>query len=264
MKNSFHKFLTKILFCATIFGALPKSHAGWFAFHETSLLSPSQQIDLQHAFVRTLVTKCFYFASQLKDDLLRQLLSQATRGVPLGNAIYGLLLCEGHRQADLDDIFSTINADVVQLNFQRLHTKNNCLQSLTSEDDGLFNAAIRETVRTFVGSWQPEQLEEGFNVVWESLIGACDLTSIPEETITNLSDKYENIRTHFDGLIQAEGNNVCEKFAHYLASALMQNISEQTDVGCCGGCLKTCFKVSTEYIVPLCHVIVKIIEITAK
>ncbi|MDR0647453.1 MAG: hypothetical protein LBF43_03395 [Puniceicoccales bacterium] len=254
MKNSFHKVLTKILFCAMMMGTSSKAHAWWFPFPEPSSLNEEQQKALIHSCLGNFVSKFHHFAQDLQGNLLQQFLSQCRGGLTLGDMFYRHLLNKDSKQANLENVLSAIDADMVMYRFETNDPNN----------DGLVNVVICKTVKSFAGLWSQEQLEEAFETLWSSFTTPITLTAIPHEAMEGLLDQYPDIMQHCDGLLLAEGENLCEKIANHFSASLISCISEQGD-GCgCLACIRTCFHIGKTYIAPAAMGILKVIEIVSQ
>jgi hypothetical protein len=235
-------------------GTLSKAHAWWFPFPEASSLSEEQQKVLIGTCMRNFISKFRHFAQDLQGNLLQRFLSQCKGGLTLGNMFYGHLLREDHKQANLENVLSAIDADPVMSRFE----------TNDSNSDGLVNAVICKTVKSFVGLWSQEQLEEAFETLWLSFTDTIELIAIPDEIMTGLLDQYPDIIQHCNGLLSAEGDNLCEKIANHFAASLIALVAEQAEGGCCLSCMQTVFHVGKTYIIPAAIGILKVIEIVGR
>jgi hypothetical protein len=264
MRKSLYKIFTNVLFCGTMLGALSKVHAGWFTFPEPSSLSIEQQRALTCTYMRHFISKFSGFSQALTGSLLGQFQAQCGQNVTLGDVFYRYLLHKERKQENLEDILSAANTDIVMLLFRASNVRTGNLQTAARLSDGLVNVAICETVKSFTAIWLPEQLEEAFEVLWNSLAEPNEWTSIPDDVIAEVLSEYPSIEHHCRNLALAKGDNLCEKVANYLAILLTSHINEQIENNCCCLCIKTCYSISTDFIIPVAMGILKVIELTAK
>ncbi|MDR0393050.1 MAG: hypothetical protein LBH52_02350 [Puniceicoccales bacterium] len=263
MKGLFHKFLTHTLFFGILSGPFPKVHAGWFTFPELSSLNMEQQRALTCTYMRHFISKFSDFSQALTGNLLGQLQAQCGQSVTLGDVFYRYLLHKERKQENLEDILSAANADIVMLFFRAPNVQTNDLQAATQLGDGLVNVAICKTVKSFAAIWSQEQLEEAFEVLWNSLAEPNEWTSIPDDVIAGALSEYPSIEHHCRNLALAKGDNLCEKVANYFAILLTSHINEQIENNCCCLCMKTCWSISRDFIIPVAMGISKVIELTA-
>ncbi|MDR2396683.1 MAG: hypothetical protein LBD69_02430 [Puniceicoccales bacterium] len=263
MRNFLYKTLTNVLFCVTMLGALSRVHAGWFTFPEPSSLSMEQQRVLMRTYIRHFISKFSDFSQALTGNLLGQLQAQCGQSITLGDVFYRYLLHKERKQENWENVLSAANTDIVMLLFREPNVRTNDLQAVTQLNDGLVNVAICKTVKSFAAIWSQEQLEEAFEVLWNSLAEPNEWIFIPDDVIAGVLNEYPDIEHHCRNLALAKGDNLCEKVANYLAILLTSYINEQIENNCCCLCMKTCWSISRDFIIPVAMGILKVIELTA-
>ncbi|MDR2768989.1 MAG: hypothetical protein LBB19_00300 [Puniceicoccales bacterium] len=144
-------------------------------------------------------------------SLLYQLQAKCGRNVTLGDVLYGCLLHRERKQENLEDVLSAANADIVMLRFRAPNVSVSGLQAAIPSNDGLVNVAICKTVKSFAAIGSQEQLEEAFEVLWNSLAEPNKWISIPDDVIAGALNEYPDIEHHCRNLALAKGDNLCEK-----------------------------------------------------
>ena len=218
-------------------------NAGPFSFPEESTLSKEQRKTLQTLFIEK---SALAIKSAFSEEYYPQKLVSALKKDPqidLVKLVMVGLLDTSRKAKDLKIILNY--SDKYDATPQQAEKE---YQTATmADEDGLFNAIIRETLKTFKKCIVTDdvsdktQLTEAFNVLWETVVGAwvCDFSEkFWEEIVEEYSDSQ--LTKILATLKDAEGSNICEKIASFLATTIKVQADNAAD-SCCARCCKgTC------------------------
>lgn len=265
--NTKAKFISKIVIGGFL-TSMPLSQADLFVFPELSTLTPLQQTSLKVLCIKSGVDGVKTLFNEFQKDTLKKAVNLWMKSsFSLSQVFMTYLFNESRKENDWEAVLAYNDAVEQKLpNPEKIYK-----EALKSENDGLFNGIIRETLKSFkqcilLDSIEDSaQLEEAFNVLWNCLTDANGTFDVDPETVEKVKSQFPDfdIAGTFKSVSEASGKNLCEKIANFLETAIKNAIQQGTQDGnCCCECLgKTCncIKASLPYVAEVGKITIAII-----
>ena len=224
-----------VLSCASIV------NAEFFNFPEESTLSKVQQRTLKALFIttatggiKTLITS---FDAEILTHITKNYLKNSD-SQSLVDVILHYLLNTDRKEKDLNEILGNQSSIDISL----INADNVYKDAIKRENDGLFNGIIRETLSIFKTYIlldtvsDKKQLNEAFNVLWDTISANKAILKLDEDSIQSLTERYPDLKiaSLIEKLNNSNGKTICEKIANLLASTIEEKIEETIESHCCG------------------------------
>ena len=262
MKLQF-KFITGLLLMVTLWGT-SFVQADLFVFPEKSLLTQRKQEAIRKIFMDVMLEASNAFIVYLQNPGFSKTIKASLNNPTVLKRIFLERLFKYSRKKDDKKMINQFICDVKH--------EEDFSVIINSDNDGLFNGIIRETIREYAAEYltyvenKKEVLREIFNVLWEGITNKDLVCCVDTNFISAIKEmigdqlSVDVIGAAFDTFHNIPGD-LCNKVATVISHLLCTEFNNTIETSCCCTCLKGTYGITKKIVKKVLPVLPTLIQV---